>query len=233
MKTRSIFTTAVLLVLCFVGSAGAQQTQPSDDIDLMPGFKMRTSGGIDISELYAEVVQFDSNWKETEEHDVFTPTVTTPDANTHVATGTFAVPDGTLNLTERVSTIDGGISFSADVSSDKEVQCNELSLGFRLPVAAVGGKEIVVDDEKVMMPMEPAKKGESHIFDKENVQKIEIPTPTGTLTVTGNMTILLQDDREWGDPRYGLRIQFSPGEGAIKSSKIEIQMKWKPAAPAH
>ena len=228
MKRTFLSASAViLLVLC--GTGWAQSTQPSDSVDLAPGFKMRTTGGIDIGDIYAEVVQFGADWKETEEHDVFNPTVTTPDANSHVATGVFTCPAGPFNLTERISTIDGGIDFSAEISGDKELQCNELSVAFSLPVATVGGKQILIDGQPLAMPLEPAKKGEAHLFDKEGVHQIDIPTPAGTLTLTGDFAVLVQDDREWGDQRYALRAQFSPGSGAIKESKVELKMTWKPA----
>jgi hypothetical protein len=222
----SIASFALFWGLC---AAKGQTTQPADAIDLGSGFKMRDTGGIDVAELYAEVVQFDSNWKETEEHDIFRPDIKATDDKTHVAAGDFTVPDGTFKLTETVGAIDNGIDFSAALSSDKEIHCNELSLAINLPVAAVGGKKIMVDDHAVDMPMEPAAKGQAHIFDTEGAKKIVIPTPSGSLTLTGNFTVLIQDDREWGDPRYGLRIQFTPGSGDIKSAKVQAQMTWTAA----
>jgi hypothetical protein len=231
--TRSMLIAAMLTLSVFAGGAPGQQTQPSDAVDLAPGFTMRPTGGIDIGGIYAEVVQFGADWKETEEHDVFNPSVSMPDANSHVATGVFTCPAGPLNLTEHISAIDGGISFSAVISAATELQCNELSVAFALPVATVGGKQILIDGQPLTMPLEPAKKGEAHLFDKENVRQIDIPTSAGTLTITGDFTVLVQDDREWGDKRYALRAQFSPGLGAIKESKIEMQMKWKAAATSH
>jgi hypothetical protein len=190
---------------------------------------LRSGGGIDIGDIYAEVVQFGPDWKETEQHDVFNPTITTPDANSHLVSGTFTCPAGSFNLTEHVANIEGGISLSADVSSPSAVQCNELSIAFTLPVSSVGGKQLLIDGQPLMMPLEPAKKGEAHLLEKENAGEIDIPTPSGTLTIRGNFTILVQDDREWGDKRYALRVQFTPGTGAIRQSKIDMQLKWKPA----
>jgi hypothetical protein len=225
---KQILWVAGAAVLLFLGGIGwAQTTQPGDSVDLAPGFKMRSSGGIDVGQLYAEVVQFGTDWKEIEEHDVFKPEVSSPDGNTHVVTGEFVTPSGTFHLTEHIAAGDGGIHFSADVSSEKDIACNELSVALTLPVAAVGGKQIFIDGQALAMPMEPAKKGESHLLEKENVQKIEIPTPDGTLTITGNFAALVQDDREWGDQRYAARLQFSPSKGNIKESKIELKMEWK------
>jgi hypothetical protein len=229
MMKRAILTTGAMILLILGGICRGQTTQPGDSVDLGSGFKMRSSGGIDIGSIYAEVVQFGSDWKEIEEHDIFKPDISSPDAKTHVATGVFTLPSESFNLTEYISAIDGGIDFSANISSDKDIACNELSAAFVLPVSSVGGKKITVDGESVTLPMEPAKKGEAHLFDKDGAQKIEIPTPEGTLTITGNFTVLVQDDREWGDQRYALRLQFSPGQGNIKNSKIEMKMMWKSA----
>ncbi|MGD0463515.1 MAG: hypothetical protein ABSB74_13605 [Tepidisphaeraceae bacterium] len=219
-------------IILMLGASALAQTQPSDDTDLAPGFKLRTSGGIDIGDLYAEVVHFDDNWKEVEEHDVFQPTVQAPatQPSSKLLTGDFAVGAGTFKLTEQIDPTDAGIHFSATMSSDKALATNEMSVALNLPVATFGGKKIVVDQQAVAMPAEPAAKGEPHIFDKEDAKEIDLPTAAGTLIITGdNLNILVQDDREWGDPRYGLRIRFTPGDGQITSSKIDLQMKWKPA----
>ncbi len=53
--------------------------------------------------------------------------------------------------------------------------------------------------------------------------------PAGTLIVTGDFKVLLQDDREWGDSRYSLRLGFAPDSGQIKASKIELHMELRPA----
>jgi hypothetical protein len=225
----------VAVIVAFAAGAFAEgafaQTRPSDDTDIAPGFKLRSSGGIDIGDMYLEVVQFDANWKETEQHDVFKPTAqpaTQPSSK--VLTGDFAVPGGSFTLTEQIDPSDAGVHFSADMSSDKEITTNEMSIAVSLPVATFGGKQITIDGEPLAMPQEPAKKGEPHIFDKEDAHEIDLPTPAGTLQIMGkDLSILVQDDREWGDQRYALRIHFSPDDGAIKDSKIDLQMKWKPA----
>lgn len=199
------------IVFLMLGASAPAQTQPSDDTNLAPGFKLRTSGGIDIGDVYAEVVHFDSNWKETEEHDVFQPTVQAPatQPSSKLLTGDFVTPPGTFKLTEQIDPNDAGIHFSATMASDKELTTNEMSVALNLPVATFGGKQIMVDQQAVPMPAAPAAKGEAHMFDTEDAKEIDLPTPAGTLIITGNnLSILVQDDREWGDPRYGLRIHL-------------------------
>ncbi len=217
-------------IILMLGASFAQ-TQPSDDTDLAPGFKLRTTGGLDIGEMYLEVVHFDDNWKEVEEHDVFQPTVTSPTTqpSSKVLSGDFVVGGGTFKLTEQLDPSDAGVHFSATMASDKEIATNEMSVAINLPVATFGGKQIMVDQKPVAMPQEPAPKGDPHIFDQDDTKEIDLPTPSGTLTITGSgLSVLVQDDREWGDQRYGLRIHFTPSDGQITSSKIDLQLKWKP-----
>jgi len=221
------------IILLMFGAGAFGQTQPSDDTDVAPGFKMRTTGGLDIGDdMYLEVVHFDDNWKEVEEHDVFQPTVTTPatQPSSKALTGDFVVGGGTFKLTEQIDPNDAGVHFSATMAADKAIATNEMSVAINLQVATFGGKQITVDKEAVPMPAAPAPKGDPHIYDKDGAKEIELPTPAGTLTITGdNLSVLVQDDREWGDQRYGLRIHFTPADGQITSSKIDLQMKGKAA----
>jgi hypothetical protein len=218
-------------VLLFVCATAWPQTQPSDDTDLASGFKIRTTGGLDISNMYMEVVQFDANWKETEEHDIFKPAAqTTADQpNAKVLTGDFPTPGGTFQLTERLEPNDSGVHFSAVMSSDKEIQTNEMSVAFNLPSAIFADKPIVIDGMELNMPAAPATKGHPQIVVKQDAREVDLPTPSGILIITGHLNVQVQDDREWGDPRYALRLHFSPSDGHIKQSKIDLQFQWKPA----
>jgi hypothetical protein len=233
MKHGFKIASGIILLMLAAGTSGLAQTQPSDDTDLATGFKLRTTGGVDIGDsIYAEVVQFDENWKEVEEHDIYHPDVEAPTSqpSSKLLTGDFPVSSGTFKLTEQIDPTDSGIHFTATMANDKGLATNEMSVALNLPVSVFGGKQIMVDGEAVPMPAAPAPKGDPHIFDKEDAKQIDLPTPSGTLTIIGdNMSILVQDDREWGDQRYGLRIHFTPGDGQITSSKIDLQMKWKAA----
>jgi hypothetical protein len=233
MKHGYKIACGIILLMLGAGASAFAQTAPSDDTDLAPGFKLRTTGGLDIGDMYLEVVHFDDNWKEVEEHDIYQPTVTSPTTqpSSKVLTGDFPVGGGTFKLTEQLDPTDAGVHFSATMSSDKAIATNELSVAINLQVATFSGKQITVDGEAVPMPAAPAPKGDPHIYDKDGAKEIDLPTPTGTLVITGdNLSVLVQDDREWGDQRYGLRIHFTPSDGQITSSKIDLQLKWKPAA---
>jgi hypothetical protein len=234
MKKRFGLTCgAALLLACATAWPQAQppQNQTGGETNLAPGFGMRPSGGIDVSDIYTEVVQYDTDWKETEQHDVFKPTQTpATQPSSHILTGDFPVADGSFKLTEQLDPGDTGVHYTATMATDKPMTSNEMSLAFNLPTKDFAGKSITVDGQAVNMPADPAPKDNPHIFDKEGVKEIDLPTPSGTLTITGtDLSILVQDDRQWGDQRYGLRIHFTPLDEAQKQNKIDLQLQWKPA----
>jgi len=220
-----------LVLIILIATSWAQQ-QPSDAVEVAPGFKLGANGVIEIGDISAEVGHFDGNWTVSEQHDVFKASEPNPPAtqpSSGVVTGVFVSESGPFNLTERMDAAGGGVHFSAAMASDKPVETNELYVSFSIPVASVSGKHAMIDDQPTLLPSEPAKEGEAQLINKDNVHKIEIPMPTGTLIITGNLNMLLQDDREWNDNRFSLRLNFSPASGQLKESKIEFQMKWKPA----
>jgi len=220
-----------LVLIILIATSWAQQ-QPSDAVEVAPGFKLGANGVIEIGDISAEVGHFDSDWTVSEQHDVFKASQPNPPAtqpSSHVVTGVFVSASGSFNLAERMEAAGDGVHFSASMASDKPVETNELYMSVSIPVKSVGGKQAMVDDQPTLLPAEPAKAGEAVLINKDNIHKIEIPMPTGTLIVTGNLNMLLQDDREWNDDRFSLRLNFSPASGQLKESKIEFQMKWKPA----
>jgi hypothetical protein len=214
------------MILLMIGAVAPAQQQ-GDSTEIAPGFSVRPNGILDIGDITAEVYHFNPAWTITEQHDVFKPEDKSPatQPSVHVISGAFPTASGPSTLTETFTPADSGISYSATISSDKPLETNELSVSFSLPVKSFGGKQITVDGESVTLPADPAKKGEPRIFDKDSAQKIELPTAAGTLVITGNLSFLLQDDREFGDQRYALRLHFTPGDGQITQSKIEFQLK--------
>jgi hypothetical protein len=230
MKRGSALLPGIALLI--LTAAGCANTHLTKNVLLTPGFSLRPTGGIDIGGLYLEVVHFNPSWTDTEEHDIFKPTVQRPtaaDPHLYILTGPFPTPGGTFTLTERINAVDGQVGFAAEMTSDKPIATNELSIAFNLPVQTFGAKQITIDQQPITMPTAPATKDQPTILEQPSVHKIELPTPDGTLQITGDLNILVQDDRPWGDQRYALRLHFSPDKGQITQSKIAFEMKWIPA----
>jgi hypothetical protein len=222
----------LLAAVLSVGVASAALAQDADSVEISPGFKLASNGLVNIGDISAEVYHFNGDWTIAEQHDVFEPSsaaaapTTQPDS--HVVTGTFTSEAGPFKLTERLDGGDG-VKFSAAISAEKELATNDLSVSFQLPADSFSGKQIVIDQQPFTLPAAPAKAGSPHLLEKDGVHEIDLPTANGTLVITGNLSVLVQDDREFGDQRYALRLHFSPSTGKIKESRIEFGMKLNPA----
>ena len=166
------------------------------------------------------------------QHDAYTPKASpTTQPGAFVLDGPFAMDSDTFNLSERITPGDGGIHYVASVTSDKGVETKELSLQLQLSTDDFGGKKVTIDGDEVKLPSDPQPKGQAQLAAKGGVHEIDIPTSDGTLVIssTGGMEIYLQDNREWDDDHFGLRIHFSPAAGQIKSSTLDLQIKVKAA----
>jgi hypothetical protein len=219
-------------VLMFLAAvASAQTTQPSAGIEISPGFKLRPNGVIDAGDLFFEVNYYDAKWTIAQQHDKFVPTSAVPatQPSVHEISGVLSTAAGPSNYSERVEAIDGGIKYSAQLTSEKPLATNELSMAFLLPLKSFGSKMLTVDQAATVLPMEAAKKGQARIVEKDQAHEVDLVAPGGTLVIMGNFGFLIQDDREWGDARYSMRLLFTPGSGQINESKIELTMKWKSA----
>jgi hypothetical protein len=233
MKNGYRISLAILLGIFAV--AVCAQELPSAEIS--PGFKLRPNGVIDIGPLFAEVNYYDSNWTISQQHDKFelaSPDTKVPatqpvtPAGGRTFTGILTTAQGPANLTETIAPTDGGVDYSAVLTSDKALPTNELSVAFLLPTASFAGKQITIDGDATMLPADAAPKGQSQITAKDEAHEVNLPLPNGTLTIKGNFKFLVQDDREWGDPRYSMRLMFTPNSGDIKESKAALQMRLTP-----
>src|ERR1700733_1180566 len=150
-------------VLMILGAiASAQTTQPG--IEISPGFKLRPVGVIDVDDLFFEVNYYDAKWTIAQQHDRFTPVPQSAPAtqpSVHVISGVLNTAAGAANYSETVEAIDSGIKYSAELSSEKPLETNELSMAFLLPLKSFGGKQMMIDQQPLVLPLEPAKKGEA------------------------------------------------------------------------
>ncbi|HEX8324908.1 MAG TPA: hypothetical protein VF595_13465 [Tepidisphaeraceae bacterium] len=220
-------TTFAALLLMTVAPALAQ-TRPAEKTPISGEFTMRPTGVIDLGDVYIEVNYYDAKWVIAQQHDRFAPT-TAPmiTASQMTIPGILTTPAGPAKYTQSITAQPDGLNLSAEFVSDKPLDTNELSMTFILPVATFGGREMKIDGVAQPLPLTPATKGMPRIFDKDAVREIEVPTPQGTLVVSGQFKLLLNDDREWNDPRYSLRLYFTPGSGAITRSAVDLKLRLK------
>ena len=227
-----ITTLGGMVCLMLAAVVWSQDAAMPDDSDVSTGIQLRSNGQLAIGPITAEIAHYADDWSETMQHDAYTPKAspaTQPGA--FVLDGPFALSSDTFNLTERITPDNGGIHYVASVTSDKAVDTKELSLQLQLSTDDFGGKQVTIDQDEVKLPTDAQPKGQAQLAAKNGVHEIDIPVSNGTLMISssGGMDIYLQDNREWDDDHFGLRIHFSPVDGQIKSSALDLEMKVKPA----
>jgi hypothetical protein len=231
--TRVAIPVCVMLCGALFCIAAFGDNQPASGDNTASEIKMNLVGALSAGGLSAEVGHFDDKWSLTQQHDAFQPSENAPPAtqpSSQIVSGKFATSAGVFTLTEQMDKTDDGAKFSASVNSDKAIPTNQLYVSFALPSAAFGGKSIKIDDQDVALSAQPAQKGQAQIFASDSAKEISIPTAKGTLTISGDLYVYLQDDREWDDNRFSLRLMFWPNTGDIQNAKIEFSMKMKPSA---
>lgn len=223
--------TVLVSWLVLVGEARAQQPH----VQVAPGFRLRPDAVLEIGAVTAEVLYYDHAWLVTQQHDRFEPGSWTWSptggvregaraARTRVVAGTLRTAHGPVALEERFQPVSGGIRYLATVTAARALPTNELSLAFYLPLDQFAGQQLRVDGQPVSLAAAPRAPGRAVLFSRPDAGAVEVPTPTGTLVVTGRFRVLVQDDREWGDRRFALRLLFTPGSGSIRQSGIDLRL---------
>jgi len=206
--------------------------EPVGPRTVAPGFSVRPDGVLDIGPIWAEVNHYDAGWTIAQQHDRFRRDPTPPvpvsprrgAAPTEVIRGELTTARGPARLVERIEPAGGGIRYSVVFSSARPLPTNELAAAFLLPLSAFAGKTLRLDGRPLVLPAAPRPRGQARILVKKNVREVILPMPTGALIVTGNFNFLVQDDREWGDERYSMRLHFSPDSGRISTSRIDLRL---------
>ena len=220
-----------LLLTAAPARAQDEQAEPTPT-EVAPGVFVWDNGTFEfgVGDIIAEVLHYDQAWAGSQQHNAFTVAEGYPEKSEGkiVISGEYNSAGGLFTLTETFENTDDGVKYTAALNSDSQVSSNELSAGFSLPVDVFGDKQIMIDDNAVTLPREAPVAGSAHIMMGENARKIVLTSEDGTLTITGDMTILLQDNREWGDFDYGLRINFTPSQGQYNQSNLELMFQWVP-----
>ncbi len=115
--------------------------------------------------------------------------------------------------------------FEANTSSKEKFSPNEISLTIGLKAKHYKGNALLIDGKKIEFPANFSK---IRLYGKKKAQKLSIPTTSGMLNFTGNMNLIVQDNRKWNLDEYSVRIRFSPYHGNMTKSGIKVNFELKP-----
>jgi hypothetical protein len=125
------------------------------------------------------------------------------------ARATIAAPDGTVvDSVLQWSPIEDGVRLSYTLTPRAEVKLNSLHVSMDLPISHVVGRDIAVDDQRVVAPEQFA--DTVHLTSKL-ASAIDVDLNFGRtihLRFAPETQVLVQDNRRWG-PTLSLRIGTS------------------------
>ncbi len=113
----------------------------------------------------------------------------------------------------------------ANISSEEKVFPNEISLSVVMSSRHYKGSMLRVDEKNILLP---EKYSQVRLGGRHKAKTLSIPTPAGTLTFSGNMNLIIQDNRKWKHDEFSVRIRFSPYHGELKKSGIKVDFELKP-----
>ena len=210
IKWLSLLLTALILS---VGSA-------TEEIKTAP------DGSLRCGELRARLAWFDAEWRMTgQQSDTVEPLPGYP----AIRNGFFELQAkfklfhnaGTLNLVEKLENRNGVLLYTAALSSPQKLESRSCALAFELPVSAFEGKSLLIGATRVTLSNDPATEYKPFY----HVRSIAIPMPDGsTVTLRGNLSGVLQDDRNYGGDFYTLRLLGS--EKKSSGTAFEWEIRW-------
>lgn len=106
------------------------------------------------------------------------------------------------------------------------VPTRELYLQLTIPLEVGAGRTLLVDDRPHVLPMEFAAARVLSLG--EASRRLVLPAATGTVTVEGVFSLLVQDQREWRSDSYSVRLRFAPSGDILHSAGLEATLRHTP-----
>jgi len=192
-------------------------------------FQLTPQGAIRAGELTFQVTHWDKQWNISRPGSGnFLPGKNSPEmtAERDTLEGQFRTGVGIWEIREILSRESPGhATLSISLRAEKGIPTNSLVLEALLPVPLFETRPILADGK----PIQP-KSGTpaDAVVRLQNVRTLSVTLGEGVLELSGDLDILLQNNRRFGANDWGLRIRFAPGSGEPTSSQLKIGLSYLP-----
>lgn len=194
--------------------------------------KIGPHGQIEIDNAKFAVTHYGKDWKRKSQSD----RAVVPDAG-------FPKKDGNLwNLKGKFLTASGGnflfdekldkisadsVNYLASVTNQEGIYTESLSLQIELQIAGMAGRKVQIDGKDVVFPLD-FNTEKWMITTKGGVKDFNLPLMSGRLSVKGDFSLIIQDNRKFNSNTYSVRISFNPAKGEIKDSTLKLAISFAP-----
>ena len=212
--------------------AGILLTQTLYGGRILPDLRIENDGTFQTGDVTAGISFFNKNWSATSQSKysiLVNPGYPKENAKDNwELKGTFRTQEGTFDIAQLVKKVaDDEFCLEISLSSQQAVYAQCVGLSLTLPVNHFAGRSILVDERRIPLPEDPARK-DNTLFSCERFSKCTIPADAFQLEISGDGRILVQDNRKYNLATFGIRIYFTPGRGEIMSSSIRLNFRMVP-----
>lgn len=191
----------------------------------------QANGTLRFDGLEFSLIHFDTQWNAVTQHAARIQDGspdnkgTTSEIRGTLGFGDLGVP---LSFSQRV-THAGDSSFRAEyaVTHPTGAPTRELSLQITIPIEPAGARSLVLDRHTIALPAVREKR--VLVSRPAGPHSLVLPSVSGTITVSGTFGVLVQDQREWNQDAYTVRLQFPlQSESALTRASLDINVSLTP-----
>lgn len=96
-----------------------------------------------------------------------------------------------------------------------------------MSIRRFAGLELLIDGKPLVLPRKASSRSNQRLFEG-NVKSLEIPLrKKGSLVINGDFELLLIDHRPDGVENFSLRVRFSPANGTLSESDLNVTFSIK------
>lgn len=133
-----------------------------------------------------------------------------------------------ITLDQRLEKIDGSaFVLSYEATHPTGVPTQEMFLQFEIPVETGAGNSILVDRVPVNLPAEPTT-GQLFMDYETKRHTVVLPGATGTVTIEGEFSLVVQDQRQWKREVYSVRLRLEPREQLLTRASLDVKLRHTP-----
>jgi hypothetical protein len=201
---------------------------PSAEAQVLEGMRTLDSGMFDLNGVSFAVQIYNEGWVSASQ----SPTTVKANAGypkkspgSWELQGAFTHPrSGVFRLAQSMKKSgDGVVDLAYSLERDAPVKLNTVAVSLSLPLDAFKGKKVFLDDEAVELPAVYVK-GKIGLANKP-CKSLTLPMATGKMKITGDLKVLVQDNREWGEgSAYSIRLGFSVDSGEVSKTACALKV---------
>ncbi|PVY39145.1 glycoside hydrolase family 5 protein [Victivallis vadensis] len=113
------------------------------------------------------------------------------------------------------------ITYSARFKANPPVETRTLALVMNLP-ADTPAPGVLVDGRKIELP---ATFERIQLFGSRKVHCLQFELDGRTVTIEGDFTLLIQDDRKWRNNHFVFRLGADPVSGTLKEASLDLRLR--------